>query len=68
MQSAIGGVTPTNIGLEKRHPMRPQVNPDPLRDVQQNFPVGYCPNCGAELYGYDEDGVCELCKEVLDGG
>lgn len=68
MQSAIGGVTPTNIGLEKRHPMRPQVNLDPLRDVQQNHPVAYCPNCGAELYGYEEDGVCELCKEVLDGG
>lgn len=48
--------------------MRPQVNLDPLRDVQQNHPVAYCPNCGAELYGYEEDGVCELCKEVLDGG
>lgn len=39
---------------------------DPLRDMQQQPPVGWCARCGCELYQYDDAEVCQICKEELD--
>lgn len=46
-------------------------NWDPYRDRQRDFPLGYCPVCGGEVYGsayelvYEEAGkeLCSLCQE-----
>ena len=38
----------------------------PLRDVQALPPVGWCARCGCELYSYDEEEICESCKEEME--
>ncbi len=35
----------------------------PLRDTQEEAPVGYCRICGGELWSYDPWPLCEECKE-----
>lgn len=34
---------------------------DPLRDLQQEVPTGYCEICEAELYG-EEGPLCPECE------
>ena len=35
---------------------------DPLRDMQDEPPAGYCARCGCELYPHESE-ICEKCKE-----
>lgn len=46
--------------------MRWKINTDPIRDIQQQQPVGCCARCGCELYPYDEAEVCQICKEEME--
>lgn len=46
--------------------MRWKINTDPIRDIQQQPPVGWCARCGCELYPYDEAEVCQICKEDME--
>lgn len=34
---------------------------DPLRDMQDEPPAGYCARCGAELYG--DETMCPDCEK-----
>ena len=39
----------------------------PLRDIQMEWPKGYCRCCQAELYDYDDDDYCPKCLEERNG-
>ena len=36
----------------------------PWRDMQDVPPKGYCLECGAELYEYDDEDYCPVCLEA----
>lgn len=36
---------------------------NPLRDIQQEAPRGYCRRCQAELYESDDEEYCPECLE-----
>lgn len=38
----------------------------PLRDMQDMLPKGYCLECGAELYEYDDEDYCPVCKRMKE--
>lgn len=33
------------------------------RDLQDQMPSGWCANCGAELWPYEDGKLCQTCKE-----
>lgn len=39
----------------------------PWRDMQDVPPKGYCLECGAELYEYDDYILCKECMEEENG-
>lgn len=48
----------------------PNVTPGllyPLRDVQMEWPRGYCRGCKAELYGDNDEEYCPECLEEQNG-
>ena len=38
----------------------------PWRDMQDVPPKGYCLECGAELYEYDDEDYCPACKRMKE--
>lgn len=64
----MGNITIIRINPE-RGKVKMKVNPDPLRDAQDEMPTAYCDECGAELYGDvepDDFGhvYCNGCKDA----
>ena len=35
------------------------------RDLQDQMPSGWCANCGAELWPYEDGELCETCRTKL---
>ncbi len=39
---------------------------DPLRDMQDMPPTGYCARCGGEIYAAEPDTLCSFCAEEME--
>ena len=37
-----------------------------LMDTQLHPPAGTCVRCGGELYWYDDEELCSVCREELE--
>ena len=44
--------------------MSVKINTNPLRDMQDEPPAGYCERCGGELYGDEaQKDLCPKCEK-----